>query len=306
MKESLDKIGNLFRDTLKDHHMDGGADLWSRVNSQLSAQPGPAVPKPSSSIIHHLSWVKVAAAASVMIGVALAYNYIYLPLQQPEIKINTSKTLENKQPEIVTDSNITQNNQINTIDNAEKTALSNTHPLINNKDNTPKTATAEATEKAINNNSNTTVYSPTKNSQNPTQPAVQPQPQSQPQPQPQPQPQQPQSNVIDRIPVDTHQNTIVVQDNSQKDDVILTADIPNIFTPNGDGVNDYFIIRNIEKCSSSHLVIKDRSGRVIFEKLNYQNDWNAGNVPDGVYFYFFKYNAAGNNFGKQGSISIKR
>ena len=87
---------------------------------------------------------------------------------------------------------------------------------------------------------------------------------------------------------------------------IKDVDIPNIFTPNNDGFNDYFVIRNIEKCSNNHLKITDRNGRIVFEKINYQNDWDGRNVADGVYFFFLKYNATNGSFGKMGSITIKR
>ncbi|MBN2616286.1 MAG: gliding motility-associated C-terminal domain-containing protein [Bacteroidales bacterium] len=71
--------------------------------------------------------------------------------------------------------------------------------------------------------------------------------------------------------------------------------IPNVITPNGDGINDYFVIS--EKGSdkpintyfqSSELVIFNRWGRKVLDSKNYQNDWNGGNLPDGTYFYVLK------------------
>ncbi len=59
--------------------------------------------------------------------------------------------------------------------------------------------------------------------------------------------------------------------------------IPNIFTPNGDGVNDTFFIRNLPPSTIVRIV--NRWGKVIFESANYQNDWKGGDYPDGVYFY---------------------
>lgn len=60
--------------------------------------------------------------------------------------------------------------------------------------------------------------------------------------------------------------------------------IPNVFTPNGDGVNDVFHIINIEK-RESVVQIYNRWGQQVFEGENYQNDWNADNVSDGTYYY---------------------
>ncbi len=109
------------------------------------------------------------------------------------------------------------------------------------------------------------------------------------------------SNQID-TPIKPTSN----QDFAKNEEVIRDEDIPNVFTPNNDGVNDYFVIRNIEKCSNNHLVIKDRNGRTVFEKINYQNDWDGKNVADGVYFFFLKCNMPDNNFGKMGSVNIRR
>lgn len=63
--------------------------------------------------------------------------------------------------------------------------------------------------------------------------------------------------------------------------------IPNIFTPNGDGVNDFFYIRNLPP-SGANLIISNRWGTQVFSSNSYQNDWDGGEVTDGVYFYRLK------------------
>ncbi len=59
--------------------------------------------------------------------------------------------------------------------------------------------------------------------------------------------------------------------------------IPNIFTPNGDGVNEVFFIRN--KPDATEVMITNRWGKQVYSSKNYQNDWDGGDVADGVYFY---------------------
>lgn len=61
--------------------------------------------------------------------------------------------------------------------------------------------------------------------------------------------------------------------------------IPNVFTPDNDGKNDFFMIRNIEDYPNSDLVILNRWGNEVFKATGYKNDWNGGSLTEGVYFY---------------------
>tara|TARA_R110000772_G_scaffold4566_1_gene16268 strand:- start:2588 stop:4642 length:2055 start_codon:yes stop_codon:yes gene_type:complete len=61
--------------------------------------------------------------------------------------------------------------------------------------------------------------------------------------------------------------------------------IPNVMTPNGDGTNDLFTIRNVDAYDYNKLTIQSRWGTIVYQVENYQNDWDGGNVSDGVYFY---------------------
>lgn len=65
--------------------------------------------------------------------------------------------------------------------------------------------------------------------------------------------------------------------------------IPNIFTPNGDGINDYFEIDGADNYPGSKLVVFNRWGRKVFESENYNSGeyWDGRNCPDGVYYYIF-------------------
>lgn len=65
-------------------------------------------------------------------------------------------------------------------------------------------------------------------------------------------------------------------------------DIPNVFTPNGDGANDVWEIRDLEKYISNQIVIFDRWGKKVFEASGYQNNWDGGRLGDGVYFFILK------------------
>ena len=61
--------------------------------------------------------------------------------------------------------------------------------------------------------------------------------------------------------------------------------IPNVLSPNNDGLNDVFTIKNIEHHPNSIVTILDRWGRKVYENKNYNNEWKAEGTSDGTYFY---------------------
>jgi len=66
---------------------------------------------------------------------------------------------------------------------------------------------------------------------------------------------------------------------------VVEFEIPNIFTPNGDGVNDFFKIKGIDKLPNTNIKIFNRWGKKIFDADNYRNTWNGEDYADGVYYY---------------------
>lgn len=87
-------------------------------------------------------------------------------------------------------------------------------------------------------------------------------------------------------------------------------EIPNIFTPNNDGVNDYFHIENILVDKLSRLVIYDRWGEVVFytEDLTAKWDGTYKHHPadTDVYTYLLEGVCEGANFVESGNITLLR
>jgi gliding motility-associated-like protein len=64
-------------------------------------------------------------------------------------------------------------------------------------------------------------------------------------------------------------------------------EIMTMFSPNGDGINDYFVIQELydPKFADNELLIFDRYGNAVFHERPYNQKWDAAELPDGVYFY---------------------
>jgi gliding motility-associated-like protein len=65
--------------------------------------------------------------------------------------------------------------------------------------------------------------------------------------------------------------------------------IYNTFTPNGDGKNDTWYIKNIDLYSDNKIGIYNRNGDLVYKANNYQNNWdgryNGENLPAATYYY---------------------
>ena len=86
----------------------------------------------------------------------------------------------------------------------------------------------------------------------------------------------------------------------------VVIEIPNIFTPNGDGKNDHFVINGLEQCDKRMLMVKDQKGQTVFQSNRYDNSWDGANLPDGTYYYQFMYSINNINEVRKGVVLIRR
>jgi gliding motility-associated-like protein len=75
-------------------------------------------------------------------------------------------------------------------------------------------------------------------------------------------------------------------------DESVTPEATNLITPNGDGINDNWIIRDIEYFGNNSIRILNRFGQEVYRKKNYLNDWDGTKdgtpLPKGTYYYIFE------------------
>ena len=73
----------------------------------------------------------------------------------------------------------------------------------------------------------------------------------------------------------------VVRDLVVERDTVLGS--PNVFTPNNDGVNDTWVIKNLP--AGSRVTVHNRWGRKVLDADPYDNKWDGEDLPAGIYLY---------------------
>lgn len=85
--------------------------------------------------------------------------------------------------------------------------------------------------------------------------------------------------------------------------------IPSAFTPNGDGANDTWEIKNLDQYESHSVVVYDGYGSEVLRTTTYEN-WDGkykGNMLSvGSYYYVIELKLGSENTYKSGAISILR
>lgn len=93
---------------------------------------------------------------------------------------------------------------------------------------------------------------------------------------------------------------------------VIYLKFPNVITPNGDGVNDVFVINDLIRSymfDHSVIWIYDRNGRLVFKKENISSDedcWDPKTThsPNGTYFYRFQARSLEKAYEHNGIIEV--
>ena len=104
--------------------------------------------------------------------------------------------------------------------------------------------------------------------------------------------------------VDTTTHTVVI--------INEYLQFPNLVTPNGDGVNDRWVIVNLLECglySMNELWIYDHWGMLVYHAKNIhrtEDFWDPTPYPDGTYYYRFTAKSRYGLVRRQGTIEVLR
>ena len=89
-------------------------------------------------------------------------------------------------------------------------------------------------------------------------------------------------------------------------DVPTSVIIPNIFTPNGDNINDAFVMKGAN-LSNFTGKIYDRWGKLIYQWTDINTGWNGKDYSNGTYYYVVSYtNNTGKTITKNGFFQLLR
>ncbi|NII27978.1 T9SS type B sorting domain-containing protein [Pseudoflavitalea sp. X16] len=85
----------------------------------------------------------------------------------------------------------------------------------------------------------------------------------------------------------------------------LTVEYNHVLTPNGDGVNDKLVFKNLSGYPNNQLQVFDPAGKLVYRKNGYNNEWdgrmNGTPLANGTYFFVLKVN---NELQVKGSVTI--
>ena len=102
---------------------------------------------------------------------------------------------------------------------------------------------------------------------------------------------------------------------SRSDEVTIIRNdisIPTAFSPDGNTINDFFVIQGLEYADESDIVIFNRWGAKVYSAHQYQNKWwdgknmNGVELPEDTYFYVLKVKKGSYSGSYNGYIILRR
>ena len=301
-----DPIKDLFREKLQSHEVMPSKAVWSNVSSSLGHSAASASGLGASSIL------KIAAVA-VGVTTAVVASYFYFNSEESSPKVTekivlqeevldeplSSETLEVEQkdksssePIIQSETPTISNRQISEVKDQESQPDLTAQESLPVSNPSEKQADFDVQENTITENVITSPSSVEETELVEENVSLD-------------------NNVLD-TPEVLEQEIIPAL---ESDEVVLPAEenivLPNIFTPNGDRVNDLFSIEMSEK-SEFQIIVLDAKNQIVFKSNDSNFAWDGtmlsgAPAPAGNYLYYFSAkDMAGNDVTKSSILKIQR
>lgn len=284
-----DYIQELFSEKLSQLESPVRPDLWNGIQAQLgaSAAASSVVAKGISTAAKW--WIGVAATAVTATGI-----YVAIPSDDVNPKETISQNSTEKRdisnestisPTSTVSSESTNSDQSRVL-TSESTSINQSTNQTVVADNTDNSSTPYIVKQRIEKDDadNSSIGFVDGNSTTHNQPRIEKQPKS----------------------VPTIEN--VVRDSANLKPVVgVIKELPNVITPNGDYINDYFQLE-MENITDFVITIMNERNQVVFKSADQNFKWDGADFPDGKgYFYMITcVDTNGNKINKLNPLEIKR
>ncbi len=256
-------IDKLFRDNVYEGQSPVEDNLWSNIETKISSTPSSSTSAQTTGAKSFVSqtWNAMSIGAKVVtsiVSVALISTVAVLIVNNIDNTSSDTNNSNNENNIVQVIQDTTASTTINNIDTTNK----------NTKENNASDINFETNDEEVMPYNIDDAYSPNPPSkiENNTTPSSNVNPKK--------------TDKKNDIP-NKVENISHIEDTNKKVDIM----IPNYITPNADGINDCFLIRNIDKYPDNTLIIKDRKGKVVFKQSHYNGSFCGENCVVGTYFY---------------------
>lgn len=288
MSEEKDTLKDLFSEKLGNYEAKVNPELWNSIASKI------ATPAATSAVVGKSILSKIIIGSSIAAAVAIG-GYIFLSPSEatktatketvvPKDNVSTSTpatTIEETQEEVVASKSIKKSSPNKNTDNQEVTFKNEVISGHSNEHRSEVVTTirTETTEEII-----TTI----KNS-----------------------PDGPAEKTVSKTTKTTRQELQKEKQKAEQQEENLFENLPNVFTPNNDGSNDYFSIKS-SGIKDFSVVVMDNQNNVVYKSDDADFKWNGvdlkgDQVPEGNYIYYITgYNAKGKVITKYSGLKVVR
>jgi gliding motility-associated-like protein len=303
-----DEIKELFREKLQSHEVMPGKGVWTNVSASLTNS---AVA--TSSGVGAASLLKVAAAVVGITGLGVATyfivqeNQVSIEKELPTISLKTeeikeTKELDSQNSQDIQTENVSSNAIIPPVDVPfiDDTEFSSEDVAVEERNTDITSDETQSAQEPLSINSETEESQETVTSngnESITEQAV-----------------IVEEPVIENVLTPTAPEVVEPVQEEMEDETIVEQEevitLPNVFTPNNDGVNDYFEIAISDK-SDFQIIVINQSNSVVFQSNSVNFRWDgrlqSGDpAPAGNYVYFISAKTlSGNDFVKSSALRIE-